>query len=473
MQIIHEQVDLVKQVLRKQKPTGKPLRKMHYVVRQEVEGKVLLYNSITRELLLLTPDEEAGMLASAELYEKWFVVPDDFNEREFTDQLRGLARMVKRRTEGIDNYTIFTTMDCNARCFYCYETGRPRVPMSEYVAHRTAQFIVAHHRNEVKLGWFGGEPLYNMPVIDTIVSDLQQAGVPYHSTMISNAYLFTPELVERARTVWKLKDIQITLDGTEKVYNRAKSYIYPGNAFARVLDNISLLLGAEVKVVVRLNADLYNIDDLNALVDQLYDRFGNHPLLSVYSHALFERSAGSHNMKRNDEKRHEIFRRRMKLNGKLFRYGFFMTGARIPNSIRTNSCMADNDSTVTVLPTGRLGKCEHYSEDHFIGTLASDKFDQKMLDYFKQLAPLSPNCDTCAYYPECLRLKTCVEEDGNCFDVQRKECIMEMRQEMLNEYAAWLEERGLLPKKADAGGAGHPLSPVGGKAEKAEKAAGA
>lgn len=470
MQIIHEQVGLVKQVLRKQKPTSKPLRKMYYVLRQEVEGKVLLYNSITHELILLTPDEDRDVLASGELYEKWFVVPEDFNEREFSDQLRDLARMVKRKTEGIDNYTIFTTMDCNARCFYCYETGRPRVPMSESVAHRTAQFITEHHRKEVKLGWFGGEPLFNQSVIDIIVADLRKAGVSYYSTMISNAYLFTPELVERAKTVWKLKDIQITLDGTEKVYNRAKAYIYPGNAFARVLDNIGLLLDAGVKVAVRLNADLYNIDDLNKLVDQLYDRFGRHPLLSVYSHALFERSAGSRNMKRDDEKRKEIFRRRMKLNGKLFRYGFFMTGARISNTVRTNSCMADNDSTVTVLPTGRLGKCEHYSEDHFIGTLASDKFDREMVDYFKLRAPLAPECDTCAYYPECLRLKTCVEEDGNCFDVQRKECIMEMRQKMLNEYAAWLDERGLLPRTTEETGGRKSGSQKGGNPVEAPEA---
>lgn len=45
-----------------------------------------------------------------------------------------------------------------------------------------------------------------------------------HQLMTSNGYIFNDELVEKAKNEWKLKNIQITLDGTRDVYNKAKNY---------------------------------------------------------------------------------------------------------------------------------------------------------------------------------------------------------------------------------------------------------
>ena len=45
--------------------------------------------------------------------------------------------------------------------------------------------------------------------------------------MISNGYLFSEEIIDRAARLWELRNVQITLDGTEKVYNETKAYIAP------------------------------------------------------------------------------------------------------------------------------------------------------------------------------------------------------------------------------------------------------
>ncbi|MEI3172875.1 MAG: radical SAM protein [Lachnospiraceae bacterium] len=132
-----------------------------------------------------------------------------------------------KEPEHITSYTIFTTTDCNARCFYCYEMGRSRIPMSDETAHKAAAYIAAHCGGEkVHLHWFGGEPLFNKQVIDIICTDLAEKGIVYESMIISNGYLFDGATVEQAVSHWKLKNVQITLDGTEEIYNRSKAFIY-------------------------------------------------------------------------------------------------------------------------------------------------------------------------------------------------------------------------------------------------------
>ena len=112
--------------------------------------------------------------------------------------------------------------------------------MDSAVAEKTAEYIARHcGGKEVSLSWFGGEPLYNMEAIDIICRRLEDKSVAFHSKMISNGYLFDKEIVRKANEDWKLRNVQITLDGTEDVYNKTKAFIYKGiNAFKRVIGTV-------------------------------------------------------------------------------------------------------------------------------------------------------------------------------------------------------------------------------------------
>ena len=71
---------------------------------------------------------------------------------------------VENNFDYIDKYVIFTTLDCNARCFYCYELkSKGKTPMSIETAEKVAKYIITHcpKGTEVSLDWFGGEPLFN------------------------------------------------------------------------------------------------------------------------------------------------------------------------------------------------------------------------------------------------------------------------------------------------------------------------
>ena len=428
-------------ILGRPKPSETGFRWMTYVLFQSVEGGVLVFHVLTREMLLLTPEEYAAPDRLPALREKWFWVPERMDDRKYADQVRFVRKTVQKKPESITNYTIFTTTDCNARCFYCYEMGRSRVPMSEETAHRAAAYITSHcgDKKKVNLGWFGGEPLFNKKVIDIICHDLAAQGIEYHSNMISNGYLFDEETVRQAVELWKLTWVQITLDGTEEIYNRSKAFIYKDgpSPYRVVMDNIGRLLDAGVRVHVRMNMDNHNADDLFILVDQLHERFAGKEKISAYSHVLFEFS-GIKDHIRAEEDRRNLYRKQLCLRNKLFEYG--LTAKRYLNkSLPVNHCMADSGKSLTILPNGELGLCEHYSEDNFVGHIDREELDESVLQSFReQWAPID-TCGGCFLYPECIRLKKCLEYK-ECFPEMREEERQKLFESMQMTYAAWLRK---------------------------------
>lgn len=427
-------------ILGKPKPAEHGLRWMTYVAAQPVEGGVLVFHTLTRALLLLTQEEYTAPDAVAELRSSWFRVPQEMDDMKYADRVRFIRRTMQKEPEHITSYTIFTTTDCNARCFYCYEMGRSRIPMSAETAHKAAGYIAAHCGGEkVGIQWFGGEPLFNKAVIDIICNDLAAKGVEYHSTMISNGYLFDDATVKQAVELWKLRRIQITLDGTEETYNRSKAFIYKDgkSPYQVVLANIQRLLDAGVSVHIRLNMDEHNADNLMELADELHERFGGKGKFSVYSHTLFE-FAGSKTHIRAQEERRQLYQKQQQLRKKLDDYGI---GASyyLRQKPRLRQCMADSGSSVTILPNGELGLCEHYSEDNFVGSLDGKEPECSVIQSFREYWEPIEACKTCFYYPDCIRLKKCVEQK-ECFEELRAEYKESLLKSMQKNYNAWLKK---------------------------------
>ena len=415
---------------------GEPYRLMHFVVRQPVEEGLLLYNVLTRAIVLLTPEEartmEEDAAAVPELIAKWFAVPLSFDDRNLAREVRAVGKMLEKCPKGITGYTILTTTDCNARCFYCYEKGRRRIPMTDRTARKAAEFILRNSPGEkVHLRWFGGEPLYNKGVISLICGLLRDAKVDYRSSMVSNGYLFDDQTIAEAVGLWNLEKVQITLDGTEEIYNRSKAFIHTeGSPYRRVLDNISRLLQAGIRVNVRLNIDRHNADDLFKLADILIAKHGGNKLFTVYSHALFDvaESAVSH----TDAQRRDLFETRMRLQEKL-RKGNISVDHKLPDKLKLHRCMADSDTNILILPDGHLGKCEHFSDDHWVGDLDSAERDETMLTEFKRLREEIDACTDCPFYPDCFRLALC-DEAAHCYPEEREEKLQETCQSLLSFY---------------------------------------
>lgn len=306
-----------------------------------------------------------------------------------------------------------------ARCFYCFEAGGFHINMSAETAHKAAAYMADHcGGKKVGIEWFGGEPLFNKPVIDIICSDLAAKGIEYSACMISNGYLFDDATVKQAVNLWKLNHVQITLDGTEEVYNRSKAYIYKDgkSPFQVVMANIGRLLDAGIGVSVRLNIDDYNADNLMLLADELSAQFAGKRRFQVYSHTLYE-FVGERARVRTEDNRCKLYEKQKSLCRKLETCGIGLKQG-LSRNLKLNHCMADSGSHLTILPDGKLGLCGLHDHDDFIGHLDHEGFDTQLVqDYRERCEPIEA-CRTCFYYPECLRLKKCIE---------LKECFPELR----------------------------------------------
>ncbi|MBQ6767218.1 MAG: radical SAM protein [Prevotella sp.] len=437
MQVIVPTPSQYEQIVGRQKRVdGERYRLMTYVVQQPVTDGLLLYNTLTCSMVLLQPDEAADLTAQRELIDRWFLVPEDHDDRKLCRQVRQMVALLKPAAKTISTYIILPTTGCNARCFYCFEKGSKPVTMIAETADKVVRYIVAHRGSEtVHIGWFGGEPLVNAKAIDQICTELSQQGVPFRSDMISNGYLFDAEMAQRAKDLWQLQGVQITLDGTVQTYNRVKDYVYRDvNAFERVLQNIGLLIAAGIHVKTRLNVGKHNIGEMAELVELLHQRFGADERLSVYSAGLLD-----------EEHNAELFAQRMQLEQQITACGFARKLYDLPKDIRLNCCMADDDgSRVVIAPDGHLGKCHHYLDREFFGHIDSEERNEAILRKFKERRADIEACATCFYYPQCIRLVMC-HTYTICTSVKQQEHLYNMREAMKYEYERYLKNENHYP----------------------------
>ena len=395
--------------------TGCRSRKIRYLLEAPCADGTLVYNTVTGEMILLTPEETSlwnqlpGVPdeALSELVARHYIVPENYEDAKAVSQLRTLLRALDR-SKNITNYTILPTTGCNARCFYCYENGFPVHSLSSETAESIVRYILGHcGGSKVYIQWFGGEPLVGHPRISQICSRLREEGISFSSTMISNAFLFDEEIVRRASCDWHLKKVQITLDGTEDIYNRTKAYVgVTGSPYRRVLSNISLLLHAGIRVLIRLNLDSHNADDLTSLVDELANLFQNEENLLCHAHLLYE-NEGSSPVAHSANERRQLVLRGIALNRYIVEKGLRLAevSKNLP-SLYIRYCMADAPSAVLINPLGEIGKCDRHLFDRLVGKLPEGVTDTIAWKNWLASRP-SPSCEACSLYPFCARPSYC------------------------------------------------------------------
>ena len=344
------------------------------------------------------------------------MVPIDYDEKKVCDQIVNINKLYNNN-DFLNNFVILTTTDCNARCFYCYEHGSKRINMTKPTANDIAKFIIKKSkRHPITIKWFGGEPLYNSEVIDIICDNLRSAGIKFSSHMTTNAYLLSEKTAIRAKKRWNMKRVQITLDGTEFVYNKTKSFIYGTdiNAFKIVTDNIESLLENDFYVTIRINLIDENVSDVYKLIDYIDKRYANKTNINVYIANLY------------DLDRKNTKDKILKMNQLSFELNKYLLDKNLKKysieswSTLNRGCMAQNDKSVVISPTGILGKCEHFFEsENVFGSIYNDDVNAKIINYWNYFERID-SCNQCAVYPNCYGEGNCPSISHNCDIVEKK-----------------------------------------------------
>lgn len=441
-----DSINLVQKIIGKQEfRTNTIYRLCNHCMQVMCSDGLLLYHLMTKELVLLSFSELSliNQLPCSitpemqELVSHWFLRPLNSSDCEWVNQVKSIAQHLQPAENDLTTFTIFTTTDCNARCFYCFELGSRTISMTEQTAHDVGHFIINHCNNkQVNIRWFGGEPLLNYTAIDIVTKMLKENGIDYLSTMVSNGYLFNYHIISCAKNDWHLRHVQITLDGTENIYNQRKAYQHIiGSAYKRVISNIQQLLDADIEVTVRLNMDENNEKDLYALCDELAHLFLGRRGFCIYLAILYE-NVGPKPIYRTPEQRNTLYRKAAALRQYINKLNL-ASKPDLKRSLALNRCMADGNGATTITPDGYLGRCEHYFDKELWGSIYSDSIDTDVIMQWKSKMPVEEACEACVIYPECVRLKKCPGLLDHCTSNDRAIRIEKIQRSIIHTFDAW------------------------------------
>ena len=426
----------------------KKYRFLKYVLKIPVAHGILIENFLTSQLIFLNEDEYYNDCITDNeiikfLIENWYLVPEDNNDKELCFLLNSFRRALQSDKKMINHYTILSTTDCNARCFYCYEHGIAKKNMNKEIAINVAKFIVENsHGNSVTIQWFGGEPLYNIEPIDLITNYLKANDISFSSRIITNGYLFDSKVIEKAISLWNVNTVQITLDGTEKIYNKYKAYIYHNdpNPFIRVINNIKTLINNNICVYLRINLDIHNQSNVYELAEYIYNKIGPSRFLHVYTYPLYENHKLI-NISRDIEEKEKIYRKLYDFECFLYRSKLKIINP-INNKLKNNVCIADHNNAVVILPDGKITKCDHMLESAFIGDIYNGiQFESDFITYWKIQNDPEDKCYECPIYPVCLKLKNCPDRSRlPCVASERKYKIEQKKWSIIEAYNRFIKD---------------------------------
>jgi uncharacterized protein len=174
------------------------------------------------------------------------------------------------------NLILLPTEQCNFRCTYCYEDFKQGA-MPAWVVSAIKQLMAtrAPGLDELRIAWFGGEPLLASRIICDIsqfVQSLQREhpGLRYSGSMATNAALLDAERLA-TMVACGVTSYQITLDGPAELHNQTRVTRRGSGTFEQIWRHLLGIRnsGFDVAVTLRLHYQADTFTRLFPLIELL------------------------------------------------------------------------------------------------------------------------------------------------------------------------------------------------------------
>ena len=430
--VIKEASYTVLSIIGEQKYINKTIYvKSNYTIIKNLEKSVLYYSCLTGELI-----EVFDMSTSYQyLVSHWFLIQEKYDEKKDIFKIQKLVRLIgKNSKKGYNYFEILTTTRCNANCFYCYESSFEKMTMNSNTAKDIVNFINRNKlSNEITIRWYGGEPLINQNAIDLICTYLKNYNINYNSMMISNGFLFNTKNISKAVNLWQLKNVRITIDGTEDIYNKVKDFKYSTSCpFKKILSNIDELILAGISVTIRLNIEMYNLEDNKILIDLLCEKYLGNKLIDFKLYLL--NNTLNNSTIENKENKSYLCEELILLKFKIFEKGFNVNGGQL-RGISKHYCLADSGRFLLIKPNGGIAYCsEDFNQKHY-GFINDDIHNLKAPNLYEYLSIKTEICDDCPLYATCTPSVLCPAcKQPICDELQKKLLIKDLEISILQEH---------------------------------------
>lgn len=256
------------------------------------EENFALYNSFVQKVIFLA-SELKDMLCAAQaegidvleqyhptfyryLSENGFIVEDTTDE---TEKVKALSREIDNNDTSF-LLTINPTMNCNFKCWYCYETHIKQSRLEDSTSIRIRKFMARifddPRINAFSLSFFGGEPLLQfkkdvVPIIDAYLEKCHSQGISPNISFTTNGYLVNDEFIEYFRENGVTCALQITLDGYAEAHDQVRFVSAQKGSYERIVNNIKLLISHDFFVRLRVNYTDKNIHDSYKIAGEFAD----------------------------------------------------------------------------------------------------------------------------------------------------------------------------------------------------------
>ncbi|AUP81389.1 radical SAM/SPASM domain-containing protein [Flavivirga eckloniae] len=256
--------------------------------------KIIGYNSISDNFIVLEPILHELFEASINenlidelknvhldlydiLIDKGFVINENINELEV---IKGISDKTDYN-DATYELIINPTMNCNFKCWYCYETHIKDSKMNSATLEKVVKFVdnvLEGKKGKLKnftLEWFGGEPLLYfektvLPILKEVYPKMLANNINFRSGFTSNGLLINQDVIEKCKK-YGVENFQITLDGHRERHNQVRFVSKQRGSYDEIIANIKLCLQNKLKVITRINVSDETISDLLKVIGDFKD----------------------------------------------------------------------------------------------------------------------------------------------------------------------------------------------------------
>ncbi len=176
-----------------------------------------------------------------------------------------------------DEIQIFfvTNYSCNFACTYCYQDqyNNPNQELTDEIIDAFFDYVKREFAGRKKyITIFGGEPLLISPKQKGLIKHLlaKAAESKLEVSFVTNGYSL--EAYASILNTGTIREIQVTLDGTEAVHNKRRFLKGGDGSFERIVRGIDVCLENKIDINLRMVVDKENIGNLPDLAQYAIDK---------------------------------------------------------------------------------------------------------------------------------------------------------------------------------------------------------
>lgn len=181
--------------------------------------------------------------------------------------------------------SIQPTAACQLACDYCGQAHSKKFLDESHIhsiLRRIDQKLSLSVFKELRIGWFGGEPLCalnNMRILNEKLKEMANShNVQYRGQITTNGYALSSDIYEKLKNVYNIYKIEVTLDGSKKFHDQRRVKCNGEGSFDRIFQNILSIVSSDMydfktcPISIRCNVDERNIEGVMPLMKLLVEK---------------------------------------------------------------------------------------------------------------------------------------------------------------------------------------------------------